>query len=313
MNFQYYVNYIAIVEEGSLTSASNKLGVAQPALSNQIKAMEQVYNTRLFHRGSGSHRLELTETGRILYEKSKIMVEAENSAKNEIADHVNGTRTILKIGVLDSLDSRGLMALINEYSEQYPETEIVLREASLDELIKMMGNGLIDASFVRVAELPQYEDLDVIFSLHDYLVACYQKDVFFIGNNSPSVTISELAKFPLCVSGKNLPLMRTAFREQGSMFMPRFVGPDTNACLLWAKAGKGVALVPLLSIRMHGFSDLKYKEIQGREFDAASFSMIAHKRQHRSETINKFLNICAEMGKSAHFPISLEGIFPDKQ
>ena len=156
MNFQYYVNYIAIVEEGSLTSASNKLGVAQPALSNQIKAMEQVYNTRLFHRGSGSHRLELTETGRILYEKSKIMVEAENSAKNEIANHVNGTRTILKIGVLDSLDSRGLLALITEYSEQYPETEIVLREAQPVTWVFLLRsrpaweNGRITAGRLRI-------------------------------------------------------------------------------------------------------------------------------------------------------------------
>ena len=302
LNFQYYVNYVTIVEEGSLTSASNKLGVAQPALSNQIKAMEEVYNTRLFHRGSGSHRLELTETGRILYEKSKIMIEAESSAKNEIADHVSGNGSVLKIGVLDSLDSRGVMHLINEHSERYPDTEIVMKEAPLDELIKMMSSGLIDASFVRVAELPQYEGLEVIFSRHDYLVACYQKNVFFLGNNDPSVTISELAKFPLCVAGSNLTLMRSAFREQGTMFMPRFVGPDNNACLLWAQAGKGVALVPWLSILMHGFSELGFKRIQGREFDAASFSVIAHKKQHRSETVNRFLNICAEMSSSENNP-----------
>lgn len=299
MNFQYYVNYVTIVEEGSLTSASNKLGVAQPALSNQIKAMEQVYNTRLFHRGSGSHRLELTETGRILYEKSKIMIDAESSAKNEIADHVNGNKNMLNIGVLDSLDSRGLMHLINEFSERNPEAEIVLREAPLEELIKMMNSGLIDASFVRVAELPRYDDLDVIFSTHDYLVACYQKNVFFIGNNDNSVTISELAKFPLCIEGSNLSMMRAAFREQNAMFMPRFVGPDTNACLLWAQAGKGVALVPRLSIRMHGFVDLMFKRIQGREFDSASFSVIAHKRQHRSEAVNQFLKICAQMNDTA--------------
>lgn len=51
MNFQYYVNFIAIVEEETLTAASKKLGVAQPALSNQLKSMEQRFGTRLFHRG----------------------------------------------------------------------------------------------------------------------------------------------------------------------------------------------------------------------------------------------------------------------
>ena len=37
MNLQYYFNYVTIVEEGSLTAASRKLHIAQPALSNQIK------------------------------------------------------------------------------------------------------------------------------------------------------------------------------------------------------------------------------------------------------------------------------------
>ena len=52
MNLQYYFNFVTIVEEGSLTAAAKKLRIAQPALSNQVKAMEQKYGTRLFFRGS---------------------------------------------------------------------------------------------------------------------------------------------------------------------------------------------------------------------------------------------------------------------
>ena len=41
MNLQYFYNFVIIVEEGSLTAAARKLNIAQPALSNQIKAMEK--------------------------------------------------------------------------------------------------------------------------------------------------------------------------------------------------------------------------------------------------------------------------------
>ncbi|MBQ3159193.1 MAG: LysR family transcriptional regulator, partial [Clostridia bacterium] len=71
MNLQYYYNFVTIVEEGSLTAASRKLHIAQPALSNQIKAMEEKYGTRLFFRGA--RRLELTDAGMILYQKAKRM------------------------------------------------------------------------------------------------------------------------------------------------------------------------------------------------------------------------------------------------
>ena len=64
MNIQYYYNFVTIVESGSLTAAAEKLHIAQPALSNQIKALEQKYGTRLFYRGA--RKLELTDAGAIL-------------------------------------------------------------------------------------------------------------------------------------------------------------------------------------------------------------------------------------------------------
>ena len=83
MNLAYYANYVTIVEEGSLTAAARKLRIAQPALSNQIKALETAYGARLFYRGA--RKLELTDAGQILYQKAKWMIEVETAARNEIA------------------------------------------------------------------------------------------------------------------------------------------------------------------------------------------------------------------------------------
>ena len=101
MNLQYYYNFVTIVEEGSLTAASRNLHIAQPALSNQIKAMEQKYGTRLFFRGA--RRLELTDAGMILYQQAKRMCEIEQAAKNEIASGFSGQKGTLRFGVTPSL------------------------------------------------------------------------------------------------------------------------------------------------------------------------------------------------------------------
>ena len=49
MNLAYYANYVTIVEEGSLTAAARKLRIAQPALSNQIKALAGLFLVTTLH------------------------------------------------------------------------------------------------------------------------------------------------------------------------------------------------------------------------------------------------------------------------
>ena len=63
MNIDYFRNFIAIVDNKNILSASQKLFIAQPSLSNQIKTLEEVYNTKLMERGG--RNITLTESGKI--------------------------------------------------------------------------------------------------------------------------------------------------------------------------------------------------------------------------------------------------------
>lgn len=293
MNFQYYVNYVTIVQEGSLTLAARKLGVAQPALSNQIKAMEDIYGTRLFHRGSGTRKLDLTDAGRILYEKARIMVDAEAAARSEISSYTGISHDTLRIGTADSLGNQFLIHTLDVFSERYPDAEIMLHESRITDLLKMLQNGLVDIIFVRSSEEEAFRDFETVFSQQDYLIAAYRKDTYFIGNAADKISIRELAKFPLCVTEEHLSLLRTAFRQESCAFTPRFVGTNAHACILWAQSGKGVALVPRLSLPVSGTDRMPFKYIQGEQLGAASLSIITQKKQYRSRIVNNFLEICA--------------------
>lgn len=66
MDIEYYRNFIAIVEAGSILGASKKLSIAQPALSKQIKVMQRYFDTQLIIAKRGSHRIELTDAGKVL-------------------------------------------------------------------------------------------------------------------------------------------------------------------------------------------------------------------------------------------------------
>lgn len=67
MDIEYYRNFIAIVEAGSISAAAKQIAIAQPALSNQLKVLQKRFGTQLLHVRRGGHSIELTDAGCIFY------------------------------------------------------------------------------------------------------------------------------------------------------------------------------------------------------------------------------------------------------
>ena len=84
MNIEYYRNFIAIVEAGSISAAAKRVAVAQPALSNQLKTLQKKFGTPLLNLKRGGHTVELTEAGCILYNKAKYICSTEDNIIKEI-------------------------------------------------------------------------------------------------------------------------------------------------------------------------------------------------------------------------------------
>ncbi len=291
MNLSYYANYITIVEEGSLTAASRKLRIAQPALSNQIKALETAYGARLFYRGA--RKLELTDAGRILYQKAKWMVEVETEARNEITSGFGGTKGTLRIGISSSFENERLMDALLAFSERYPDTEISVFEADVPELLKKLQNGQVEAIFVRLIR-NDAENLDVLYTHPDTLIAAYRDGAFFEGDRSETVSLETLSPLPLSLMERSVPAFEAAFKEQGLSLSPKYVSTRMQIALNWARAGKAVALVPKGAAEELGFCDLKHKTVSETELLVPALTIIAQKRKYRSRVVNNFLALLSD-------------------
>ena len=97
MTLDSYKNFVTIVESGSILAAANRLLIAQPSLSNQLKNIEKNYGAQLLIRGSRS--LELTDAGRVFYRKAKEICRLEESLRNDITNHKTGFAEMLKISI----------------------------------------------------------------------------------------------------------------------------------------------------------------------------------------------------------------------
>lgn len=289
MNLAYFANYVTIVEEGSLTAAARKLRIAQPALSNQIKALETTYGTRLFYRGA--RRLELTDAGRILYEKAKWMMAIETEARNEITSGFGGTKGTLRIGITSSIENESMLDALVDFSERYPETEIKVYEAELNELLTKLQNGVVEAIFVRMIR-NEAENLEVLYTRPDTLVAAYKPGAFFDGEEA--VSLQQLSDLPLSLMERSVPAFAGAFKERNLPLAPKYISTRMKVVLNWARAGKAVALVPASAIEQLGFSDLAKKVVADNELPVPALSIVAQKRKYRSRVVNNFLQLLAE-------------------
>ena len=291
MNLAYYVNYVTIVEEGSLTAASRKLRIAQPALSNQIKALETAYGARLFYRGA--RKLELTDAGQILYQRAKKMLAIETAARSEIASGIGGTKGTLKIGITSSFENERLQNALLAFADRYPDAEIRVYEAELPDLLKRLQNGKVEAIVVRPIK-SDTENLEVLYTHADSLVAAYKPGAFFQDEPGDETTFSELSALPLSLLERSLPAFRNAFREKGLQLIPKFVSTRMQLALSWARAGKAVALAPKGAAEELGFSDLAMRTVSDNDLLVPAMTVIAQKRKYRSGIVDNFLRLLAE-------------------
>jgi len=91
----YYFHHVAT--EGSIARAARRLGLSQSTISEQIKALEEFLDTPLFDRRKGG--LRLNESGRRVYEHSKIMFKAARRLVQDLNPARNELDWILEVGV----------------------------------------------------------------------------------------------------------------------------------------------------------------------------------------------------------------------
>lgn len=132
--------FVAIVEHGSISSASKKVHLTQSALSIQLKKLEFYVKRPLFNRDG--KKLVLNDHGRILYDYSRNILSLHDEALSAVSS--GNTSGSVKIGVIQDFSDRILRGLLAEFTAQHPEVQIYVREARTSQLKRFIAEGTID-------------------------------------------------------------------------------------------------------------------------------------------------------------------------
>ena len=148
MELRHLRYFLAVAEELNFTRAAKRLNIAQPPLTQQIKALEAEMGVALFDRSG--YRVELTDAGRsFVPQVARILADVRNAvliAKRAAVGEVGHVR----VGFTESASFNPLVtATFRSFRTAYPEVELSLEESPSTVLASALRDGRIDAAFVR--------------------------------------------------------------------------------------------------------------------------------------------------------------------
>ena len=197
INYELYRVFYEVVNSGSITHASERLNISQPAISKSIKNLEEQLGGDLFVRTQKG--VVLTEEGKVFYNHIKNAIENINNAESEFTNLINLNTGSIRIGVSTTITEKYLLPHLKEFHKQYPNITIHMYTDISNELLNKLKNGLIDIAIIHTMD-KDYGEIDIknIRKIHScFVVGDDYKEL--IGRE---VSIKELESYPIILQVK---------------------------------------------------------------------------------------------------------------
>lgn len=237
MNLKQLQYFALVAEEGQITSAAKQLFIGQPALSYQLKQLEDELGAKLFARQP--HGIELTDAGKKLYSYSKQILTLAQNAETEIRDIQAGQLGSVRLGSVSSsigvLPSSRLVAFVKEH----PGVALDILEDNTYGILDKLKNNLLDLAVIRTP----YNRVNLAaIDVSDERMTAVTRLGAFAGKET--VKLEDLAGQPLVIYRRFEGMFKETFTEKG--LKPNFVikCDDSRTAIRWSDSGLGIALVP---------------------------------------------------------------------
>lgn len=147
MNIENLRVFCLVVDEGSISQAARLSYVSQPAVTRQIRQLENFYGTLLFDRTEG--RLTVTKTGKMLYPFAKAIVDEFNRSKEAILQATGEYNLNLRVGASLTIGEYLLPSLLGRFKKQTPEINVSLTIRNTPSVLEDLSNDVIDIAWLK--------------------------------------------------------------------------------------------------------------------------------------------------------------------
>ena len=278
MELRHLRYFVAVADDLSVTRAAERLNIAQPALSQQIKCLEGEVGTPLLKRLARG--VALTGAGDLFAADARAILAAVGAATTRARRAAEGALGSIRIGFVGSASFNPFVTgAIRDYRAAFPDVQVELVEEPTTNLIAGLRAGRVDVAFLR----PSAGEVDGLWARHLFdepmLVAMPLTHALA---HSPSVALADLAAEPFIFyprrNGRALyDAIVDACSDAG--FAPRIAqdAPQLTSVVNLVATGIAIAIVPVSMARL-ATEEVRYVPIEGRAPAASMSLMRSHDR-----------------------------------
>lgn len=278
--------FVAICNELHFTRASEKLGITQPTLSHQIKALEDELGVPLFNRIG--KKISITDAGKILLEQSKKTFSNIKSAHEQIEELQKIKRGKLIIGALPGELNQLASTLLLEFHRRYPHVQIKI--IGLYDVVDRVIQNEIDLALTII---PSDEEnrLEKIHLYHEEFYLAVSDDHLYAKREK--VNFEEAVHMPLVLYPTNhkcRQLVDTACTSLGLSVEPSIESTDPECILNFVKAGVGATILSKTLLNLANDGSLKLIKIQNPTL-RREIGIVHHKEKYLGYAARGFIEL----------------------
>lgn len=287
--------FVAVVEEGSVRAASERVFRTQPAVSIAIRKLEEEVGVALFDR-SKRYDYRLTQAGEAMFTYASRMLSIRNETEAALRDICNLRAGRLRIGANESISLYLLPRLLEAFLKRHAGIRMeVLCEGS-ESLLTDLRDRKLDLALLSFK--PDNCDLEAEFVMQDELVLVTHPSHFLA--HKETVKIQDLSEESLLVVDVSRPLpwhhkIADAFVRFKPPLHLTIENAPTETIKKMVALGLGVGLVPLMSVR----DERERKQlaiIDLVDFRHERSVWLVRRRTAQSPTVKAFLEMACEIG-----------------
>ena len=238
MNTRLLIQFAAVADTGTITGASRKLNIAQPALSHAIAALEKDLGVRLFER----HRrgVELTEAGSILLERTRPILDSLEAARVAVKNVDPTPSGTVRVAMPASIAYVLAKPLFEILENRYRKIQLVIEESLTRNLPLRLRTGHADL----IVQFDAESDTE----FHSEPIIC--EDLYLAGaglGSQPSIAFSDLQKYSLFLPDPQHSIGRAIALHEKKLGLTLKRQPlisTIHPAIFLAEEGMGHAVVP---------------------------------------------------------------------
>jgi len=264
--------FLSVAETLHFGRAAEKLGMAQPPLSQQIRNLERILGYPLFDRTTRGVRL--TAVGDFFRERARHTLERMRDDIEITRRLGSGKEGVLDVGFSGSVMFTRLPKAIETYRRRYPNVELRLQELVTAEQIPALLDGSLSIGFMRDGEAR--DGLSIESIVHERFITALPSS-HPLARTKTALSPAALKDEPFVLFARrmgNLAFDRTVACCESAGFRPNIVqdAPQWPTTLRLVAAGLGVTLVPtcVRSLTMPGVT---YRKLRSRHWTSIDIGM----------------------------------------